>query len=64
MLMIFAFFYPFKHKAAVKAYIELNAALIREFAKINKLIINATKALLIRFQPHSSSNNTLRNFCR
>lgn len=36
-------FYPYKNETIVKAYIERIAALICEFARINKLILNANE---------------------
>ena len=50
-------FYPFMHAAAVQAYIERDAPLIGNFTKIKKLVINPNKKQIIRFQPHSPSNN-------
>lgn len=49
-------FYPYKHETVVKAYMEHDAAIIFEFARINKLILNANKTQLIRFKPYSSNN--------
>lgn len=49
-------FYPYKHETAVKAYMERDASLLSEFARINKLILNASKTQLIRFKPYNLHN--------
>lgn len=50
-------FYPYKHETAVKAYMERDAALIFEFSRINKLVLNASKTKLLRFRPYTQRNN-------
>lgn len=49
-------FYPYRHETAVKVYMERDAALISEFARINKLVLNAKKTKLLRFKPSSQQN--------
>lgn len=55
-------FYPFKYETVAKAYIERDAALIVEFARINKLALNANKTKLMRFKPYNQSNNSFSIF--
>lgn len=49
--------YPFQHETVAKAYIEHDAAVICEFARVNKLFINAQKTKIIRFKPYSYGTN-------
>lgn len=46
-------FYPYKFDQVLKTYIERDLSLIFEFARINKLLLNADKTKLIRFRPNS-----------
>lgn len=49
--------YPYKHDLVLKTQIERDAALIFEFARLNRLLLNPGKTNLIRFRPHSLSIN-------
>lgn len=49
-------FYPYKYEAAVKPYMERDAALVFEYMRINKLFINPGKTKLMRFRPHGHFN--------
>lgn len=46
-------FYPYKYEQVLKTNMEKDMSLIFEFARINKLILNADKTKLIRFRPNS-----------
>lgn len=49
-------FYPYKYEAVVKAYMEKDAALIGEFIRLNKLMLNTEKTRLLRFRPYLINN--------
>ena len=44
--------YPYKHEIALKTYMKREIALIFEFARLNKLVINSAKTKLLRFRTH------------
>lgn len=46
-------FYPYKNELVLKTAIERDVSFIFEFARINKLVLNASKTKLIRFRPNS-----------
>ncbi|XP_075158740.1 uncharacterized protein LOC142231945 [Haematobia irritans] len=50
-------FYPYKYDIALRANIERDSALLCEFARVNRLVLNADKTKLIRFRPNPSVNN-------
>lgn len=49
-------FYPYKHEIVLKAHMEYDAALVAEYLRLNKLILNAEKTKLLRFRPHLTQN--------
>lgn len=49
-------FYPYKHEAVLKVYMERDAALISEYMRLNKLILNSSKTKVIRFKPYINTN--------
>lgn len=55
-------FYPYKHETALKAHMEYDAAMIAEYARINKLMLNAEKTKLIRFRPYLVHNQDFSIF--
>lgn len=54
--------YPYKYEAVAKAYVERDAALISEFLRLNKLLLNANKTRLVRFKPYNNRNNNFSVF--
>ena len=50
-------FYSYKYDLSLKAYMERDISLIFEFARLNKLVLNADETKLMRFRPHAFSNN-------
>lgn len=50
--------YPYKHETVARTYMERDAALISEFARINKLFLNADKTKVIRFKPYLDRSST------
>lgn len=61
-LFIFAddisLFYPFKYEVSVKTRMEYDAAIITEFARINKLRLNANKTNLLKLKPYAFHNQS------
>lgn len=51
--------YPYKENLILKLYAERDAALITEYARLNKLILNASKTKFVRFRPQQSHNNEI-----
>lgn len=49
-------FYPYKHEAALKPYMERDASLIFEYSRLNKLVINTKKTKLVRFKPRLTND--------
>lgn len=52
-------FYPYKSDTVSKAYIERDTAILCEFIRLNKLVLNSEKTKLLGFRPYSVNN---RNF--
>lgn len=52
-------FYPYSHEVILRAHIEEDAKTISEFARVNRLVLNAEKTKLLRFRPCSVGNNNL-----
>lgn len=50
-------FYPYKNDLILKTQIERDAALLVEFARLNRLKLNPNKTKLVRFRPHSANIN-------
>lgn len=46
-------FYPYKYDLVLKTNMERDVSLIFEFARVNKLVLNASKTKLVRFKPNS-----------
>lgn len=51
--------YPYKENLVLKTYVERDAALISEFARINKLMLNPTKTKFIRFMPRPNLSSNI-----
>ena len=52
-------YYTYKYVYVLKTNVESNSALIFEFARLNRLMINPTKTNVIRFRPHSANMDSL-----
>lgn len=50
-------FYPYKFDLVLKTQMERDSALLFEFARLNRLVLNADKTKLLRFRPHSQVLN-------
>lgn len=50
-------FYKYKHEQVLKTQIEYDAAILSEFARMNKLVLNPTKTKFIRFKPYVRRND-------
>lgn len=50
-------FYKYRHETVLKAHIEYDAAILSEFARINKLVLNSHKTQFIKFRTTSSCND-------
>lgn len=50
-------FYPYKHDLVLRTQMERDVALIFEFARLNRLLLNPNKTKVVRFRPHPSSHN-------
>lgn len=44
--------YPYTDEKALKVHMERDAALIFEFSRLNRLVINSSKTKLVRFRPY------------
>lgn len=44
--------YPYHHEVILKSQMEHDAAIIAEFCRINRLVLNSNKTKIIRFRPH------------
>lgn len=55
-------FYPYKHEISLKAHMEYDAAMITEYARINKLCLNAEKTKLLRFRPYNVNSQNFNIF--
>ncbi|XP_075167930.1 uncharacterized protein LOC142240098 [Haematobia irritans] len=56
-------FYPYNHDVILRAQIERDAETLREFARINRLVLNAEKTKVVRFRPHSAGNYLSVSIC-
>lgn len=50
-------FYKYKHETVLKAQIEYDAAILSEFARLNRLVLNSAKTKFIKFRPPKSKND-------
>lgn len=55
-------FYPYKHETSLKAHMEYEAAIITEYARINKICLNAEKTKLLRFRPYMVHDQNFSRF--
>lgn len=51
--------YNYRHKRVLQTEIEYDAAILSEFLRLNKLILNPKKTKFIRFKPYILSNDEL-----
>lgn len=60
-LILFAddicFLYKYKHEKVLKTQMEYDAAILTEYARINKLVLNCGKTKFIRFKPYHNTND-------
>lgn len=49
--------YKYNHEKVLQAQIEYDAAILAEFSRINKLVLNAGKTKFVRFKPYVSGND-------
>lgn len=54
--------YPYINEVALKVHMERDAAIISEYARLNKLVLNAEKTKLLRFRPYLLYNQTFSIF--
>lgn len=51
------FLYNYNHEQVLQTHIEYDAAILSEFLRINKLILNANKTKFLRFKPYILRND-------